>query len=461
MPETKRRKPKNKKLIYTITLIPLLLLSLLVWFFALIFEGERPIVTFQPHPEFLSGSQQFTLKTSDMKRGLKRLKVYVSQEGREVTVFEEKFPFKGLLNKEGTHQFEKEFFVDPSRLNLAQGRVDLNVSVWDYSRRGGGDGNMSLGHHKMIVDTIPPAIRAVSRMHNINMGGACLVVYQASSDTQESGVFYNDIFFQGFSADEGSQKGMHLCYFAVPYDSGPNPYVYLWAKDRAGNEQRATFYHHIRKRRFRRDRVNLTDKFINRVLPYFAFYPLEPEESNIKKYIKINNDLRKENHDVFIELNEKTSPKRLWEGTWLRHKNAATMARFADQRIYYYKGEKIDEQVHLGIDLASLANSPVQATNHGRVGFAGRNGIYGLSVFLDHGQGMASMYGHLSKIEVSPDQYVKKGEIIGITGQTGLAGGDHLHFSIMANGVFVNPIEWWDGHWIKDNITKKLALLKK
>jgi murein DD-endopeptidase MepM/ murein hydrolase activator NlpD len=59
------------------------------------------------------------------------------------------------------------------------------------------------------------------------------------------------------------------------------------------------------------------------------------------------------------------------------------------------------------------------------------------------------------------DQDVSKGDTIGYTGQTGLASGDHLHFGIMVNGVFVNPIEWWDSHWIKDNITRKLALLEE
>ena len=122
---------------------------------------------------------------------------------------------------------------------------------------------------------------------------------------------------------------------------------------------------------------------------------------------------------------------------------------------------KVDEQDHLGIDLASLANSPVQAANHGRVIFAERNGIYGLTVALDHGQGLISIYGHLNSIGVTLDQDVKKGDIIGLTGQTGLAGGDHLHFSIMVNGIFVNPIEWWDDHWIKDNITRKLELLNR
>ena len=121
----------------------------------------------------------------------------------------------------------------------------------------------------------------------------------------------------------------------------------------------------------------------------------------------------------------------------------------------------MDEQTHMGVDLASLANSEVQTANQGRVIFAGDLGIYGLTVVLDHGQGVASIYSHLSKIDVRLDQMVPKGQSIGVTGQTGLAGGDHLHFGIMINGHFVNPIEWWDPHWIQDNVSKKLAALDK
>jgi len=451
---------KNKKIIYTLSLIPLIIiLSFFGWFLITIFEGEKPLIALQPLPEFLSKGQKFTSSISDKKMGLRRLKVSVNQEGREITLFEKEFPFKGFLNRKGIYSFEKELFIDPLVLDLAQGRVDINVNVWDCSRKGGGDGNHTLTQHKMIVDTIPPATRAISRMHNINVGGTGLVVYQASSDTEESGLFVNDIFFPGFPVDEKTIKGAHVSYFALTYNSNLKSSIYLWAKDRADNHSNTTFYYHIRSKKFRNQKIKITDRFLKRILPYFSFYPLHPEESDIKKFIKINNELRKENHHTLLKLREKMSPKKLWQGPWLRLKNSATMARFADHRSYDYKGKKFDEQVHLGIDLASLANSPIQATNHGRVIFSERLGIYGLTVVLDHGQGLASLYGHMSKIEVTPDQEVKKGDIIGFTGQTGLAGGDHLHFGIMVNGVFVNPIEWFDDHWIKDNITKKLDLV--
>ncbi len=452
---------KNKKIVYVLALIPLIaILFLFVWFFSFSFEGEKPKVTLHPLPEYLSKDQAFALKLADTKRGLKHLKISVNQEGRDITVFEKKFPFKGFLNRQGIQQYEKELSIDPTALNLAQGRIDLNVRVWDYSRRSGGDGNLTLIQHKMIVDTIAPALRAVSRMHNINKGGSGLVVYQTSSDTVESGVFVDEIYFQGFPAQESSQKGLHVCYFAVPHDSRSAPTIYLWAKDKAENLSTKSFYTHIRKKRFRSQRMNISDRFLDKVIPYFASYPFNPEDSAINKYVKINNDLRKENHQILVQLKEKSDPLKRWEGPWLRLKKAATMARFGDRRSYYYKGSIIDEQFHLGIDLASLRNSPVQAANHGRVLYAEELGIYGLAVVIDHGQGLLSLYGHLSQIEVTSGQELAKGETIGLTGQTGLAGGDHLHFGVMVNGVLVNPIEWWDSHWLRDNVNKKLALIK-
>ena len=453
--------PKKKKTIYVFGLIVFLTILFLVgWFFAISFEGEKPSISLEPLPEFFTKIQEFNLSIGDRKRGLKRLKISVKQEGREITVLEKEFPFNGLLNRQGVHQYQKEIFIDPRVLNLAQGRADLYVQVWDYSRRGGGDGNHSLVQHKMIVDTIPPSIRAISRQHNINMGGTGLIVYQASSDTEKSGVFVGDHFFPGFRVDEKSQEGIHVSYFAIPYNASSNPDIYLWAKDRADNSSKTTFYFHIRKKTFRHERLNISDRFLERILPYFSFYPFDPGVSDIKKFVIINNDLRKENHNIFLKLGETTHPEKLWDGPFLRLKNAATMAKFADSRSYYHKGKKIDAKGHFGIDLASLSNSPIQAADHGKVIFADRLGIYGLAVVIDHGQGLASIYGHMSKIDVTIDQEVQKGEAIGFTGQTGLAAGDHLHFGVMVSGIFVNPIEWFDSHWIKDNITRKLGLIK-
>ncbi|MBW2616157.1 MAG: M23 family metallopeptidase [Deltaproteobacteria bacterium] len=450
----------RKKTGIFLTIVPLIIiLGLLAWLLSIIFEGQKPLVQIKPLPQFLSESREFTLNISDEKRGLKHLVVSVNQGGRETTILEKEFPFKGMFNREGAHKFNTKFSMNPSNLNLAQGRVDLKVRVWDYSRRSGGDGNLSQVSHKMVVDTVPPSIRAISRLNYVNLGGTGLIMYQTSSDTVKSGLYVNDLFFPGFPAGVESKEGFRVCYFAVPCDTKANPDVYLWAEDRAGNLSRGSFHYNIRKKRFRTKRINITDRFLKSVLPYFSFYPFDPEVDDITKFLKINRDLRKENNLTFNSLRTKTSPRRLWKGDWIRLKNAANMAGFGDLRSYYHKGEKIDQQVHMGVDLASLANAKVQAANNGRVIFSDRMGIYGLTVVLDHGQGLASVYSHLSRIDVTPDREVAKGHVIGLTGQTGLAGGDHLHFGIMVGGVFVNPIEWWDRHWIQDNVTRKLARL--
>jgi murein DD-endopeptidase MepM/ murein hydrolase activator NlpD len=101
-------------------------------------------------------------------------------------------------------------------------------------------------------------------------------------------------------------------------------------------------------------------------------------------------------------------------------------------------------------------NIPVRAGNDGRVVWADYFGIYGNTIVLDHGMGVQSLYGHLSSIDVRAGDTVKKDQVMGRSGMTGLAAGDHLHFSVLVGGHPVNPVEWWDPHWIEDRVMRKL-----
>jgi murein DD-endopeptidase MepM/ murein hydrolase activator NlpD len=130
----------------------------------------------------------------------------------------------------------------------------------------------------------------------------------------------------------------------------------------------------------------------------------------------------------------------------------AGRAGFADQRTYFHKGQEIDKQTHLGIDIASNERAEIRAANRGRVVFADYLGIYGNVVIIDHGQGISSLYSHLSRIEATVNKLVEKNEIIGRSGTSGMAAGDHLHFSMLVHGIFVTPVEWWDQNWINVNI---------
>src|SRR5690606_8091997 len=155
----------------------------------------------------------------------------------------------------------------------------------------------------------------------------------------------------------------------------------------------------------------------------------------------------------------KTSDRMLWTGPFRQMSNSAVEAGFADARTYTYGGREIDRQTHLGFDLASLANAPIEAANRGTVVHAGYLGIYGNCVILDHGLGVQSLYAHLSGIDVQVGQTVEKDAVIGRSGMTGLAGGDHLHFTMIVGGEQVTPIDWWSAQWVEDRILRKLRAL--
>jgi len=102
------------------------------------------------------------------------------------------------------------------------------------------------------------------------------------------------------------------------------------------------------------------------------------------------------------------------------------------------------EHFHTGVDFAAPLGTPVYATGDGVIerADAGEQG-YGNHVVIQHGFGYESLYGHLSRMAVTPGQKVKRGEIIGYVGSTGMSTGDHLHYEVIKNGVKVNPIDYF------------------
>jgi murein DD-endopeptidase MepM/ murein hydrolase activator NlpD len=96
---------------------------------------------------------------------------------------------------------------------------------------------------------------------------------------------------------------------------------------------------------------------------------------------------------------------------------------------------------HPGLDIAGEKGQPVYATAAGRVTEAGYNGAYGNLIVVEHGFGLETKYGHLSRFNVKPGQQVKRGDIIGQVGSTGRATGNHLHYEVRANGRLLNPLQ--------------------
>ena len=416
-------------------------------FFFYKFEGETPSLHFTTDPSFVGKQTTLTIVCNDRRSGVKEIRVELIQGNRSVPVFHETYP-------PGTHGIEKPIVITPISLGFKDGTALLRAEGRDYSWRP--RGNNIILEIPITIDTLPPSVSVLSRLHYINRGGAALIVYQASEKLVRSGVKVGDLWFPGYKV---TQTGF-LSFFAVPFDATDSPPITLVSEDLAGNLSRNTFHYRTKLKKFRHDTVSISDSFLNKVMPYFMDRDPSLRGDLLDVFLKVNRDLRKASNKKIQELCRKTESQPLWSGSFLRMVGAKKMAGFADHRVYTYKGKKIDRQYHLGIDLASTVMSPVKAANRGKVVFTGELGIYGNTIILDHGCGLFSLYAHLNQIDVQVGQIVEKGQPIGITGTTGLAGGNHLHFSILVSGVFVNPTEWWDPHWIKDNVDKKLALLR-
>ncbi|MFN3534083.1 MAG: M23 family metallopeptidase, partial [Desulfatiglandales bacterium] len=321
------------------------------------------------------------------------------------------------------------------------------------SLRNGGDVNRSSIEWEVEIDTTPPFVRAVTPYHYYSMGGTGVVVYQTAEDSTESGVRCGDQFYRGFRAKD--RQGLWICFFPIPQEHTSKDRCQLYSKDRAGNETQTQFSYQIRPKKFRSDSITITEDFLKGIYPYFESIGIGNTQGQLVEWFKfINGKQREMDESKFSQMAKSTHEEALWEGVFLRMKDAAPMAGFGDRRSYKYGGQIIGDSVHKGVDLASLEHSPVEAANSGRVAFTGDLGIYGKTIILDHGQGIFSSYSHLSEIKVEVGQRISKGQVIGRTGKTGLAGGDHLHFGIMVQGVFVNPIEWWDPLWIREKISR-------
>ncbi|MEW5802240.1 MAG: M23 family metallopeptidase, partial [bacterium] len=435
------------------------LVCIFIWFWISKLESHGPKISQDNTIKFLNKPQTLRFEVEDLESGLRSIQVTALQSDSQKEIYTEELPGSLLWSRLNTVRKTIQITFDPMKMQLKEGQLTFAVCAHDYSWRNKLTGNATIFNQTVILDRIPPTLSCLSTQHYLNRGGTGFVVYQTSSDSVKNGVWVNDTFFPGFSMKSSIYPQAHAAYFALPHDP-QEPKIELASEDEAGNVARTDFYYLLRKKSFRKDSLNISNSFLQKKIP--QFYSIDAALSGMSPtdaFLKINNYWRDQNHRRIREICQQTNPDCLWEGSFLRLPNAKPSALYADHRFYFYEGRKIDEQTHLGVDLASLAHSPVPAANSGIIIFQDELGIYGKSVIVDHGQNLFSMYSHLSNISVSLGERVERGQTIGTTGDTGWAGGDHLHLSMMIGGTFVNPIEWWDEHWIQDNIELKLAIL--
>lgn len=304
------------------------------------------------------------------------------------------------------------------------------------------------------VMTEAPHVVADGVQHYINQGGSELAVFTPTGAWTQAGVKVGDYTFRSFPLPD--HPGQYFSLFAFFWQLPVDTPISVYASNPSGAEAKTTFWYKVFPKKFRSSTIRLESMNIGRIVNQIDTQHKIPGDL-VQRFVYINREMRKANNKTLSDLRLQSAPKLLWTGAFLPMVDSTVESRFADDRTYTWQGKKVDEETHLGFDLAKVAHSPIPASNDGKVIWAHDLGIYGNCVVIDHGYGLQSIYGHMSEFLVKPGDVVRKGQIIGKTGSTGLAGGDHLHFSMQLDGVEVNPVEWWDPHWVRDRILSKLA----
>jgi murein DD-endopeptidase MepM/ murein hydrolase activator NlpD len=313
--------------------------------------------------------------------------------------------------------------------------------------------------HTLQVRLRPPRLEVVSTQHYGRQGGSGVVVYRVGEHVVRSGVQAGRMESPG-SPHPGGGSNDRFALYALPWNVADSVEIRLFAEDDAGNRAEQPFLDIFKAMPSRTDTIRLSDTFFQKVVPAIASRTpgFDASGSLLDQYLRINGDLRRSELGRVTALSRESEPAFLWSGAFLQMPNSARAANFAEIRSYIYEGRKVDQQTHLGLDLASTAHAPVPAPNSGRVVFAGWMSLYGNAVIVDHGYGLLSLCGHMSTIEVTAGDSVTKGDRIGTSGATGLAGGDHLHLEVFLHGQSVDPMEWIDAKWIRDNLATKLEV---
>jgi murein DD-endopeptidase MepM/ murein hydrolase activator NlpD len=423
-------------------------LALVVWMILGSLDVDDPWLAPSEKITHIGPRASFTLEAKDQGSGLKELRVAVTQAGQEREVLRRSFPPEG----EAGSPVKIPVALDPKALGLKEGKVTLSVSAVDRSWRNFFQGRETRLTWDAEVSLVPLSVSFVAMSHLLRPGGAGLIVYRVNKPPRESGLQINKRFFPGYPLAKGPE-GTYGAFFALPMDAPTLLPAELVARGGPGNEAKQSVSLRLTPRRWRADKMNLSENFLQQVA---AKFPEASQGDLLKTFLEINNKLRQANHDKVRRACAVNQPQALWSGAFQRFQGKP-MARFGDRRTYIFQNRAIDAQIHQGEDLASLVHSPVPAAHNGVVVMAEPLGIYGNTVIMEHGQGVFSMYSHLSRMDVKTGERVEKGKTLGLTGATGLAGGDHLHYSVMVHGDFVDPLEWWDPQWARDQVDKVWA----
>ena len=427
-------------------------------FFSPQFERESPIVQLKQNSSWNMKSP-LEINLSDNSNLVSYKVTFIDDKGEQI--LEEKVlsaPVSKLSLQVAPPKFD----------TLYKGKaIKIKIEAVDDSQWVFLSGNTTETTYELAIDTKSPETVVLNNSRYISQGGRALVVVKVADENLDNAyITFNDT--HNFKLIPFYKPNHYAALIAwdinIPFEEFKG--VNVIAIDKAGNKSIAKVPLYIQDFAVKNDNLNIPQSFIDTVSTNVLEKMNEEVPADLTaRFVKQNRELRAKNIATIKKVCLENLPKESFTdfplNTFVRLQGSSTAAGFGERRHYFLDNQKIDEAWHLGLDWASVAQDSITISNGGDVIFKEYLGIYGNTIIINHGLGLATLYAHTTSQFVDIGQKATANQKIATTGITGAVLGDHLHFGVLVQGIEVNPIEWMDPNWIKTRITDILTMSKE
>jgi murein DD-endopeptidase MepM/ murein hydrolase activator NlpD len=442
-------------------LILLIIIGIGIWGYSRLnspeFEKNRPVIVLEKS-RYWNPNIPLEVQISD-DTGLKQVQAFLSDGKSRIKIADETF-------KTPKQSYKLKVKYPKIGLPNAKDLLMLTIVATDISKWNFFAGNSSKKESIITLDGNKPDVFSLITSYGISKGGAALAIFKAE-DKNLKELYIETNFGKKFYPTKFYKDGYYAVLVAWPLTEKRFS-AKVVAIDKAGNKTRSRLSFFLKNRKYRTSYLKAKDSFINGKISDLAEDKPELTKnlSPVEKLDFINSTYRNENDTLIKDITTKIDSNMISNfdiKPFYPLKNGKVVGSFGDHRFYYYKDKNntISEAYHLGLDLASVKMDDIRITNPGVCVYANYNGIYGNNLIVYHGLGLYTLYGHCSTILVKRGDLIEAGEVAAKTGATGLALGDHLHISMLVQGIFVRPAEWMDSKWIQTNIIDVIHGAKK
>ena len=446
---------------FTAILFLLLIIGIPTYiYFSPMFEREAPKIEIN-HKEYWNLRDNLKVVIND-ESGIKFYKIVLISDGKARILRKESFSPSDIRKR-------VEVDIKLPQYSLSSDTIQIKVEAVDNSKWNYFAGNEAKFEKSFKIDTTSPNTEVITNNYAMKRGGSGIVIVKIEDKNLAEKYIKiterdNPENFVIFKLTPFYKDNYYISLLAWPYNYQTFT-ADLYAIDKAGNLSVAHIPIRWRKPKYPKVNIKISDTFIKVVAtPLLTKLGIDIPDNPIDIFKKINEELRLINEKKLADVTNVVLDKKI-DNFYIKPFRPligyAKKASYGEMRSYFYNDEKISSAIHKGLDIASLRHAKIYATNSGKVLFEGFNGIYGNTLVLYHKIGFVSTYSHCSGFSVPIGSNVQSGTLIAHTGKSGAVFGDHLHFGIFIQGIPVEPLEWMDSHWIKDNITNVIINAKR